>query len=130
MPTLVALAVILLSISSGPAASAEPWDRDGRLTAAQTMRDSKMPDDIAAELSRLRLNQAVLLAAVNRLIANTAPIALSNPADGSSGYVSTGLVLDADGLLVLGTIPAPDPHSTLRGVRSGDPLWTEAPGSP
>lgn len=89
-----------------------------------------MPDTLAAELRRLQHNQTALIAAVNRLIANTAPIALANPADGSSGYVTAGLVLDADGLIVLGTIPAPAPHSTLRGVRPGDPLWTETPGSP
>ena len=89
-----------------------------------------MPEDMAGELRRLRLNQRVLVAAINRLIADTAPIALANPADDSSGYVTTGLVVGADGLIVQGTLPAPDPRSTLRGVRPGDPLWIEAPGSP
>jgi hypothetical protein len=89
-----------------------------------------MPDDTAAELRRLRLNQNVLMAAINRLIVDTAPITRRNPADDSSEYVTTGLVLGADGLIVPGTIPAPDPSSTVRGVRPGDPLWIEAPGSP
>jgi hypothetical protein len=76
---------------------------------------------------RLQRNQTVLLAAVNRLIAETAPIAFTNPADAWSGYVTRGLVVDADGFIVAGTIPAPDPRTTLRGVRAGDPAWTERP---
>ena len=89
-----------------------------------------MPDDVAAQLRRLQRNQATLMAAVNQLIAQTAPISLANPADVSSGHVTRGLVLDADGLIVPGTIPAPHPRTTLRGTRAGDPLWTEAPPSP
>jgi hypothetical protein len=89
-----------------------------------------MPDATAAELARLRRNQSVLMDAINRLIAETAPIALVNPADMSSGYVTTGLVLDAEGAITRGTIAAPHPGSTLRGVKPGDPLWVEAPGSP
>jgi hypothetical protein len=91
-----------------------------------------MPDEITSELRRLRLNQAALMVAINRLIADTTPVRLANPADGSAGYVTTGLVLDAEGLIVPGTIPAPAPQLTLtsRGVRPGDPLWVEAPGTP
>ena len=85
-----------------------------------------MPDDLAAEVRRLQRNQAVLLAAVNRLIAETAPIAAGSP----SGYVTKGLIVDAEGFIVPGTIPAPAPQTTVRGVRYGDPLWTEPPGTP
>jgi hypothetical protein len=93
-------------------------------------KERTMSDDVAAELKRLRQNQATLMAAVNRLITQTAPIELANPGDMGSGYVTTGLVLDADGLIVPGRIPAPMPPDTVRGVRPGDPLWVERPGSP
>jgi hypothetical protein len=106
------------------AAAAQPTRRPAR------KEDSTMPDEIASELRRLRLNQAALMAALNRVIADTAPVRLANPADGSAGYVTTGLVLDADGLIVPGTIPAPAPQLTSRGVRPGDPLWVETPGTP
>ena len=92
--------------------------------------DRAMSADVTAELTRLRRNEAVLLAAINRIIADTAPIALANPADSSSGYVTTGLVLDAEGVIVPGRIEVPGPQFTLRGVRPGDPLWEERPGSP
>jgi hypothetical protein len=115
MPLLAAIALLMVLIAS---------------TSTHARRDSEMPDDPAAELRRLQRNQAVLLAAVNRLIAETGPIALANPADFSSGYVTKGLILDAEGLIVPGTIPAQAPQTTLRGVRAGDPLWTETPGSP
>ena len=115
MPLLAAIALLMVFIAS---------------TSTPARKDSEMPDDLAAELRRLQRNQAVLLAAVNRLIADTGPIALANPADDSSGYVTKGLIVDADGFIVPGTIPAPAPHTTVRGVRAGDPLWTERPGSP
>ena len=89
-----------------------------------------MSAPIADELARLRHNQAVLVAALNRLIADTAPAVLVNPKDGSSGYVTTGLMMDAQGMIVPGAIPVADPHGTLRGVRPGDPLWVEPVGSP
>ena len=89
-----------------------------------------MPDHLAAEVKRLQQNQATIVAALNRLIVQTAPITLFNPADASSGYITTGLVLNPDGLIVSGTIPAPDPRTTLRGTRHGDPLWSEAPPTP
>ena len=88
------------------------------------------PEDIARQLERIERNQAVLMAAINRLIVETAPIVHVDPADESSGYVTTGLVLDADGSIVPGRIAAPDPHAMLRGLRPGDPLWVDAPGSP
>ena len=97
---------------------------------APRKEDSAMSEEVTRELTRLRLNQAALLAALNRIIADTAPIALKNPADMSSGYVTTGLVLNAEGLIVPGTIPVSAPQSTLRGVRPGDPLWVESAGSP
>jgi hypothetical protein len=98
---------------------------------AQTSKeDTTMSEDIAGELKRLRHNQAVLMAAINRIIIDTAPIEQVNPADLSSGYVTTGLTLGADGTIVPGRIPAPAPQSTSRGVRPGDPLWVESPGSP
>ncbi|HEY7519319.1 MAG TPA: hypothetical protein VIE36_13580 [Methylomirabilota bacterium] len=125
MPVLAAILLLLLFMTSGEAS-----DRGGACLSAQARRDSQMPSDLAAEVKRLQRNQAVLMTAVNRLIAETAPIALANPADGSSGYVTKGLVLDAEGFIVPGTIPAPDPGTTLRGTRAGDPLWFEAPPSP
>ena len=91
---------------------------------------SDRSDQVTEELARLRRNQAALLAAVNRLIAETAPVALADPRDSSSGYVTTGLVLDANGVIVPGPIPVPGPELTLRGVRPGDPLWVERTGSP
>lgn len=115
MPLLAAIALLMVLIAS---------------TSTHARKDSEMPEDLAAELRRLQHNQAVLLAAVNRLIAETSPIALANPADDSSGYVTKGLIVDAEGLIVPGTIPAPTPQTTVRGVRAGDPLWTERPGSP
>ena len=125
MPMLAAIVFLLLFIASGAVS-----DRGGERTLAQARRDSQMPSDLATEVKRLQRNQAVLMAAVNRLIAETAPIALANPADGSSGYVTNGLVLDAEGFIMPGTIPAPHPRTTVRGMRAGDPLWTEAPPSP
>lgn len=125
MRTLAAIALLLLFVASGAAS-----DRGGQYSSAPARRDSQMPDDLAAEVRRLQRNQTILLAAVNRLIGETAPIALANPADRSSGYVTKGLVLDAEGFIALGTIPAPDPRATLRGLREGDPLWSETPGSP
>lgn len=125
MPMLAAIVLLLLFVASGEAS-----DRAGDCTSTPARRDSQMSHDLGAELRRLQRNQTTLMAALNRLIAETAPIALANPADGSSGYVAKGLVLDAEGFIVLGTIPAPDPGTTLRGVRAGDPLWTETPGSP
>ena len=93
--------------------------------------DRVMCEQATEELERLRRNQAMLLAAINRIIADTAPIALANPADLSSGYVTTGLVLGADGLIAPGTIRvSTGPQSTLRGVRPGDPLWVDQAGSP
>jgi hypothetical protein len=94
--------------------------------------DSAMSEQVARELTRLRLNQAALLAAVNRIIADTAPLALANPADPSAGYVTNGLVLDADGVIVPGriSVAVSDPRLTTRGVRPGDPLWAEPAGSP
>jgi hypothetical protein len=115
MPLLAAIALLMVLIAS---------------TSTHARRDSDMPDDLAAELRRLQRNQAVLLAAVNRLIAETGPIALANPADYSSGYVTKGLIVDAEGFIVPGTIAARPPQTTLRGVRAGDPLWNETPGSP
>ena len=98
---------------------------------AQTSKeDTRMSEEIASELRQLRLNQAVLMAAINRIIADTAPIELANPADHSSGYVTTGLTLTSSGAIVPGRIPAPPPQSTSRGVRPGDPLWVQSPGSP
>jgi hypothetical protein len=113
MPLLAAIALLMVFIAS---------------TSTHARKDSER-DNLAAELRRLQRNH-VLLAAVNRLIAETGPIALVNPADDSSGYVTKGLIVDAEGLIVPGTIPAPAPQNTLRGVRVGDPLWTEPPGSP
>jgi hypothetical protein len=98
--------------------------------AQSTKEDAAMSEEIASELKRLRQNQAALMAAINQLIAETAPIELANPADGSSGFVTNGLTLNADGAIVPGRIVAPAPQSTLRGVRSGDPLWVDLPGSP
>jgi hypothetical protein len=115
MPLLAAIALLMVFIAS---------------TSTHARKDSEMPDDLAAELRRLQRNQAVLLAAVNRLIADTTPITLANSADYSSGYVTRGLIVDAHGLIVPGTITAPAPQTTLRGVRVGDPLWTDMPGSP
>jgi hypothetical protein len=89
-----------------------------------------MSEQVENELARLRLNQAVLLSVINRIIANTEPVALVNPADASSGYVTTGLVIDADGAIVPGTISVAGPQFTLRGVKPGDPLWGEPAGSP
>jgi hypothetical protein len=98
---------------------------------AQTSREgTRMSEDIAGELKQLRLNQAVLMAAINRIIVDTAPIELVNPADASSGFVTTGLILSADGTIVPGRIPAPAPQATSRGLRPGDPLWVGSSGSP
>jgi hypothetical protein len=89
-----------------------------------------MPDELTRELEQLRRNQAVLLAAVNRLLAEIAPVQLANPADQFSGYVVDGLALDAGGAIVPARIAVPGPLATVRGVRPGDPLWFERPGSP
>lgn len=125
MPMLAAIVLLVLFTAHGEAS-----DRGAHCQFVQARRDSPMPNDLAAELKRLQRNQTVLMAAVNDLIAETAPIALANPADGSSGYVTRGLVLDAEGFIVPGTIPAPDPRTTLRGTRAGDPLWSEPRPSP
>jgi hypothetical protein len=100
------------------------------LALAALASSTRARESGTADLEQLRRNQAVLMAAVNRLLAETAPVELADPAGHTSGYVVHGLALSADGAIVPARIPVAGPQQTLRGVRPGDPLWVERPGSP
>jgi hypothetical protein len=125
MRILTAIALSLVFFVSDSSQAADPHGDCAFLLARS---DTTMTTDVAAELRRLQRNQAALMAAINRLIAETAPISVAGPH--SAEYVTTGLVVDPDGLIVPGTIPAPNPSMTVRGVKPGDPLWTSPPGNP
>jgi hypothetical protein len=77
MPTLGAIALLVVLTA---ATFADPVTRPDRPSpVARSHGDVR--DDAADELRRLRHNQTVLMAAVNRLITQTAPIAPATAAD-------------------------------------------------